>query len=172
MRSCALTVGVGTVATLAGMWLRPSVTLRPDRVLIAATPHEIREHLRARFAEGPDVLAATPQRVVRRFAGRAGAFRYRTTELVTFDESAISFSHLAGPFAACDERFDFHLDGESTALEHTGTFRLRGGVWTWAIFAIPVRRAFEAHVGHHLDQLALELSDASDTSDLSPRPDL
>jgi hypothetical protein len=150
---------LAALVAVAGLRFRPSVTLRPDRVEIAAAPDTIIELLQARFRDGPDVVVASEDRLVRRFAGRAGLFPYRTTELIAFAPDGVTFDHLAGPFATCHERFHIHPHGATTTLEHTGDFALRGGLWTFALFAAPVRNAFEAHVRHHLHQLAAELAD-------------
>ncbi len=151
--------GLAALATIAGLQFHPKVALRPDRVETTATADTIIELLQTRLRDSPDVLVASEDRLVRRFAGRAGVFPYRTTELVAFAPDGVTFDHLAGPFATCHERFHLRPHETFTTLEHTGTFSLRGGLWSFMLFAAPVRSAFESHVRRHLHQLAADLAD-------------
>ena len=147
----------GGVATLAGLTWSPTVRLSRDDVEVARPPDQLLREFRDRFSSSPtDTLCAEPDRLIRRFAGRAGAFSYRTVELVTYDDSGITFEHLAGPFSSCDERFDFSPCEVGTRITHTGTFRLRGGIWAAPLAFGPVKHAFEAHVREHLEALVLE----------------
>lgn len=110
------------------------------------------------MSSGPDVLAAEPTRLVRRFRGRAGQFRYETVELVTFTSTGIGFEHLAGPFAQCRETFLLEpLDVGGTRVTHAGDYVLRGGLWTWPLARTAVKRAFERHVHEHLVALRDEV---------------
>jgi len=143
-------------ATLVGLAVKPRVHLREDHVLFAAPPDTVLAHFRARFADDPEVIAADADRLVRRFQGRAGPFPYRTVEIVGFESGAVTFEHLRGPFATGHERFDLTPSGAGTRLTHRGTFRLKGGLWTWPLAVGPVRRAFEAHVLAHLQTLQAE----------------
>lgn len=148
---------LGGVAALAGLMWSPTVSLARDEVEVARPPDQLLAEFRERFSSSPiDHLCAQPDRLIRRFAGRAGAFSYRTVELVTYDDSGITFEHLAGPFSSCDERFDFAPCAIGTRITHSGTFRLRGGVWAAPLAVGPVKHAFEAHVRAHLEALVLE----------------
>lgn len=144
--------------TLGGIAIKPRVTLRQDQVVLAVPPDDVLVHLRERFSQGPGVVAADSNRVVRHFSGRAGPFPYRTVEIVSFEPGAITFEHLQGPFAACHERFDLTLTSTDTRLTHSGSFRLRGGIWTWPLAVGPIKRAFEDHVAEHLRRLRDELA--------------
>jgi hypothetical protein len=158
MRIPLLALGAG--GALAGLVWGPTVRLRDDHVDVGATQQELLEELREHFADSPEqVLAADGRHIVRRFAGRAGPFPYRTVELVTFEDDAITFEHLAGPFRHCHERFQLSTTPSGTRLTHTGHFVLRGGLWTALLALGPVKSAFEAHVHHHLRELPARLSD-------------
>ena len=151
-------VALGAGGALAGLLWGPIVHLRDDHVEVGATPQELLEGLREHFADSPEhVLVADNRHVVRRFAGRAGPFPYRTVELVTFEDDAITFEHLAGPFRQCHERFQLSATASGTRLTHTGHFVLRGGLWTALLALGPVRSAFEAHVHHHLREVPARL---------------
>lgn len=138
--------------------VRPRVELAVDTVHIAASPSIVITDLTRRMSDGPDVIAADDHRVVRRFAGTAGRFRYRTVEIVSFEDDAVTFEHLRGPFAECRERFQLTPEGAGTRLTHSGSFRLRGGLWLWPLALWGIRPAFEHHVRHHLDQMSVELA--------------
>ncbi len=146
------------VATLAGLAVSPTVTLAEDQVDLPIPPGRLVEEFRRRFSESEaDMLANGGNRLVRRFAGKAGPFPYRTVELVEIHADAITFEHLSGPFSHCRERFQFRPNGEGTRVTHTGTFRLRGGLWTAPLAIGPVKQAFEAHVREHLLAMVAEL---------------
>lgn len=148
-------IGLAVTGTLAGLNMGPTVTLRPDEIDIAIAPDELLENFRARFGAAKDqIIAADGDRIVRRFEGKAGPFPYRTVELVTYDAHGITFEHVAGPFSQCHERFSFESIPTGTRVIHTGTFRLRGGLWTAPLAVTGVRRAFETHVRQHLEALA------------------
>lgn len=83
-------------------------------------------------------------------------------ELVKWETDAITFEHLAGPFTECHERFEVTPCSTGTQVTHTGSFRLRGGLWTALLAIGPVKRAFEANVHRHLDALATELDRSQD----------
>lgn len=104
------------------------------------------------------MIAGDDRRVVRRFSGRAGRLTYATVEIVGFEADAITFEHLRGPFAACHERFDLTSTATGSRVTHSGTFTLRGGLWTWPFAVLVVRRAFERHVREHLVGLRGELA--------------
>lgn len=76
--------------------------------------------------------------------------------LVNFSDSQVTFDHLAGPFAKCHETFDLQpsADGLGTCLVHSGTYRLRGGLWTALLALGPVKMAFEAPVREHMQDIA------------------
>lgn len=93
---------------------------------------------------------------MRRFHGQAGRFRYDTIELVTIGSSSITFEHLDGPFARCAELFRFARGATGTtgtSVSHSGTYALRGGLWTWPLARTAVKSAFERHVHEHLASL-------------------
>jgi hypothetical protein len=137
--------------------IRPLVTLTKDEVFIPASPDELLAEFKRRFAASPhDVLAVEDHRLVRRFAGTEGRFSFRTVEVVTYQTDAITFEHLAGPFAECNERFEFVAVSSGTRVIHSGSYRLRGGLWTGALAFGPVKRAFETHVRGHLEAMAAE----------------
>lgn len=96
--------------------------------------------------------------MVRRFAGTAGRFRYRTVEVVSFESDAITFEHLRGPFFECRERFDVVAICDHSTVIHSEYFRLRGGLWLWPLARVAVRPTFERHVRDHLEQLGFELA--------------
>ena len=155
---------VGPIAAaIAALFVRPKVELARDSVEVALSPPELLEVFRQRFAGDADaILAAEPDRIVRRFAGTEGPFSFKTVEVVRFEDAAVTFEHLAGPFAECNERFDLQPigaevnGGPATLLTHSGSFRLRGGLWTVPLAFGPVKRAFEAHVRGHFENLAVE----------------
>jgi hypothetical protein len=154
-----LHVGLTAIASIAALAARPRVELARDSVDVALSPDELIEVFRGRFADSSDdILAIEHDRLVRRFAGTEGPFKFKTVEVVRYEDYAITFEHLAGPFYECNERFEFEATPSGTLLTHTGSFRLRGGLWT-AGFAIgPVKKAFESHVHGHFQNLASELS--------------
>lgn len=148
------------VGTLAGLTIAPSVKLRPDAVDIPVPPGELLAHFQDRLAGSEDeVLARDGSTLVRRFSGQAGPFPYRTVEVVTFEADGITFEHLSGPFSFCHERFALEPIAAGTRVIHTGSFRLRGGIWTAPLALTAVRRAFEAHVREHLLELGELLGD-------------
>jgi len=145
----------GGGAVLAGLAVRPTVTLTPESVDVDLPPDGVVSSFRDRMSSGTDVIAAG-DRVVRRFSGRAGPFRYSTVEVVAFTPTSVTFDHLRGPFASCSERFDVTPRGTGATLTHSGTFALRGGLYTWPLARTAVKWAFERHVSDHMRQLAGE----------------
>ena len=144
------------LAAAVGLLLRPIVTLAEERVEVGRPPGEVIRSFRDRMSSGDDVIAGGGDRVVRRFSGDAGRFRYRTVEVVSFAPTSITFEHLRGPFATCRERFDASPCGAGTVLTHSGTFALRGGLFTWPLARTAVKRAFEHHVREHMQSLVGE----------------
>ena len=145
----------GLVAGFVGFRWAPTVTLRRDDVSIDAPPAVVVAELRKRFSSDENsILVGGGERLVRRFEGTAGRFSYHTVELVIFEPDGVTFEHLAGPFKSCHERFDLRATDTGSTITHTGSFRLRGGVWTAALAAGPVKHAFEHHVQLHLRALA------------------
>jgi len=154
-----LSTALAFVAGLAGLRWTPTVELRRDVVDFAVPPSAIMARMRDGLQGDPEsVLAAGDDRVVRRFEGTAGRFSYRTVELVSFEPEAVTFEHLAGPFRSCHERFDIRATDHGSTVTHSGTYQLRGGLWTAPLAFGPVKRAFEQHVVDHLGQLSDELS--------------
>lgn len=142
---------VASAAVWTGLRVRLEVELADDIVVVDATPDELLERFRNRLSTGSDVLAVEHGRLVRRFAGRAGRFRYEMVELVTFTSTALGFEHLVGPFTRCREAFSLTpVEGGMTRVTHAGDFVLRGGVWTWPLARTAVKQAFERHVHEHL----------------------
>jgi hypothetical protein len=156
-----LRTGLAVTGTLAGLTLSPTVTLRPDEIDVAVAPGRMLDEFRERLGAAKDqIIAEDGDRLVRRFEGTAGPFPYRTVELVTFAADGVMFDHLAGPFSHCHERFSFDRVATGTRIVHTGTFRLRGGIWTAPLALTGVRRAFETHVRRHLEELATETANS------------
>lgn len=146
-------------ASVGALFIRPRVELARDSIEVQASPEELIETFRKRFGDSPDdILAMEDDRLVRRFAGSEGKFTFNTVEVVRYEDAAITFEHLAGPFAECNERFDFQATPSGTMLTHSGSFRLRGGLWTAPLAIGPVKKAFEAHVRGHFENLAAEFA--------------
>jgi hypothetical protein len=144
------------LATAAALRLRPTITLTDERVEVDRSPDEVIRAFRDRMTSGDEVIAAGGDRVVRRFSGEAGRFRYDTVEVVSFEPMSITFEHLRGPFSRCRERFDAAPHGGGTTLTHSGSFALRGGLFTWPLACTAVKRAFERHVREHMQLLVGE----------------
>lgn len=159
---------LAVVGSLAALAVRPRVQLARDSVVVDVPAAELIDVFRERFASSPDdTLAAEPDRLVRRFSGTEGPFTFKTVELVRYEEDAITFEHLAGPFAECNERFEFAETDAGTRLTHSGSFRLRGGLWTAALAVGPVKKAFETHVRGHFETLVVEF-DARGAPSVTP----
>ncbi len=153
--------GFVVAGAVVALRARPSVTLAEDAVVVHGPPDQIIHQFRERLVVGDEVIAAQADRVVRRFHGRAGRFRFHTVEVVTFGPSWITFEHLAGPFARCSERFDLVHDSiATTRVVHSGSFALRGGLWTWPLARGAVKSAFERLVHDHLIVLGEEFGRA------------
>ena len=148
-------------AAFAALRWAPTVTLAEDAVVVDASPERLVGRFRDRLGAGDEVIAAQPDRIVRSFHGQAGRFRYDTIEIVTFGPSWITFEHLDGPFARCAELFEFALGATGTSVSHSGTFALRGGLWTWPLARTAVKSAFERHVHENLVSMRDELADHS-----------
>lgn len=157
-------LGLAATGAMVMLAVRPKVQLAHDEVDIAVSTEDLLAEFRRRFAQSPDdILAMEEHRLVRRFAGTEGRYSFRTVELVTYENDAITFEHIAGPFSECHERFEFTACPTGTRVTHTGSFRLRGGLWTALLAVGPVKRAFETHVHRHLEALATELARSPDT---------
>lgn len=154
-------------ASFAALRWTPTVILAEDTVFIDASPELLVGRFRERLGAGDDVIVAHQDRIVRRFHGQAGRFRYDTIEIVTFGPSSITFEHLAGPFARCAELFEFGRGTTGTSVSHSGTYALRGGLWTWPLARTAVKSAFERHVHEHLTTLRDDLANRSATEDRS-----
>jgi hypothetical protein len=160
-----LHVGLTAIASIAALAARPRVELARDSVDVALPPDELIEVFRGRFADSSDdILAIEHDRLVRRFAGTEGPFKFKTVEVVRYEDYAITFEHLAGPFYECNERFEFEATPSGTLLMHSGSFRLRGGLWTAGLAIGPVKKAFESHVHGHFRYLANEVSSTEPSS--------
>ncbi len=148
-------------ASFAALRWKPTITLAEEAVVIDESPEQLIGRFRERLGAGDDVIVAHSDRIVRGFHGRAGRFRYDTIEVITFGPSSITFEHLDGPFARCAELFEFARRTTGTSISHSGTFALRGGLWTWPLARTAVKSAFERHVHDHLASLRDELADRS-----------
>ena len=153
---------------LALVWLgwriRPSLELRPYSVRVEARPEQLARELRERLGMGGEVLAEGEDSLVARFAGTAGGFRWSTLELVRFTPGRVEFEHLGGAFRSARERFTLRPEGDGTRLEHTGRFRLPGGLLGWALGLLFVRRLFESHVAEHMDAAVLRHGSAGQSA--------
>ncbi len=147
------TMAMTVLAALAARAVPMTIRLTPDKVVVRAGPDEVLAQFRGHLVENSDTIVAAERCVVARFRGRAGWFRYRTVELVTFESEAVTFEHLRGPFASCHERFQLAPTPTGTRVTHTGTFALRGGLWSWPFGVSVVKPVFEAHVRAHLQQM-------------------
>jgi len=132
------------------MSVAPTVRLAPESVSVDISAIEVIAEFRNRMSDGDDVVAASGDTVVRRFSGQAGHFRYSTVEVVRFGPTWLTFDHLKGPFKSCSERFEAVTTPQGAQLTHTGTFSLRGGLFTWPLARTAVKRAFEQHVRDHM----------------------
>lgn len=158
LRTC-----LGAAGAVALLAVRPKIQLAEDVVTIDASPDDLLADFRRRFTDDPDeILAMDEHRLVRRFSGKEGPYSFRTVELVTWETNAITFEHLTGPFTECHERFEVTACTTGAQVTHTGSFRLRGGLWTALLAVGPAKHAFEVHVHRHLDALATELARARD----------
>lgn len=141
------------LAALAARSIPIIIRLTSEEVVVRAEPGDVLAQFRGHLAENSEAIAAAEHCVVSRFSGRAGWFRYRTVELVTFESDAVTFEHLRGPFASCHERFELASAPTGTRVTHTGTFALRGGLWSWPFGLSVVKPVFEAHVRSHMQQM-------------------
>ena len=148
-------LGLTAGASIGALFIRPRVQLAEDSVEIGLPVDQVLSDMRERFASNPeDILAMEPNRMVRRFSGSEGQFSYETVEVVRFEDDAVTFEHIAGPFAECNERFQLTEIAGGTRLTHTGYFRLRGGLWMAPLAMGPVKKAFENHVNGHFQTMA------------------
>ena len=151
----AIKAGLTAAGSVGALFVRPRVELAEDSVDIGLPLERVLADMRERFASSPeDILAMEPNRMVRRFSGSEGKFTYKTVEVVRFENDAVTFEHIAGPFAECNERFQLTEIPGGTRLTHTGYFRLRGGLWTAPLAVGPVKKAFENHVNGHFQTMA------------------
>jgi hypothetical protein len=165
----ALSAATAVVIAASGLALKREVDLKEEGVDLEAVPEAVLQHLRERLISGDDVMAGDERRVVRRFRGEAGRFHYETVEIVGFEPSAVTFEHLRGPFAHCEERFDIEDRPTGCRITHRGSFSMRGGIWSWPFAALVVRPAFERHVSDHLHQLRTQVVAENLDPGLSPR---
>ena len=153
----AFKLGITALGSVGATFIRPRVDMDEDSVEIGLPPAVVLANMRERFATDPeDILAMQPDRMVRRFSGSEGNFSYETIEVVRYEEDAVTFEHIAGPFAECNERFQLTEIPGGTRLTHTGYFRLRGGLWMAPLAMGPVKKAFENHVNGHFQTMAAE----------------
>ena len=127
----------------------PPITLPVRRVRLEHTPEQLKAQMRDGLA--PRILIQDANAAVAHFEGRAGIFRYTTVELIRFSDQGVTFEHLHGPFQSCFERFKFvPLVGGSFALEHQGTFVMRGGLLGWLFGILVIRGVFDRLVAAHI----------------------
>ncbi|MHB1784991.1 MAG: hypothetical protein ACYCS7_02430 [Acidimicrobiales bacterium] len=156
-----LVVRVLALAGTVGTTVRhPPVRLHPSSIRIGETPEEVVRRFREQLEIGGEVVAAGDGHIVARFVGRAGIFRYRTVELVSFGPDGVAFEHLQGPFRDCHERFRAEpVEGGGSVVTHEGSFTMRWGLLGWLLGATIVRGTFEDHVAAHMaESLAPALS--------------
>ncbi len=162
---------ITAIASLGALALRPEVQLANDSIEVGLPPKELLEVFRARFADSPeDIIAIEENQLVRRFAGSEGPFSFKTVEVVRYEDQAVTFEHLSGPFAECNERFDMVATPTGSMLTHSGSFRLRGGLFTVPLAFGPVKKAFETHVRGHFETLASEYPPALASSEQAATP--
>lgn len=147
---------VAALALLLGAWfvarrLSPVVRLGPHDVVVPGHPEDVRQRIEATHRSG-NVVAAEQDRLVARFGGRAGPFSFHTVELTRFAPAEITYEHLGGTFLCCRERFVLRAEGaDRTRICHDGGFKLRGGLFGWALGRLVVKRLFEDHVTRVLE---------------------
>jgi len=125
------------------------ITLPVRRVRLEQTPEQMKTQMYTALASRALIQGANV--VVAQFEGRAGMFRYETVELIRFSEQGVTFEHLRGPFRSCFEWFNFvPLADGAYALEHRGTFVMRGGLLGWLLGILTVRAVFDRLVAAHM----------------------
>jgi len=142
-------LGILGAAVVARRIPGPPITLPVRRVRLERTPEQLQAQMRGGLASR--LLVQDANAVVARFEGRAGIFRYETVELIRFSDQGVTFEHLRGPFRSCIERFEFVLLADGAyALEHRGTFVMRGGLLGWLFGILVIRGAFDRLVASHM----------------------
>ena len=127
----------------------PPITLPVRRVRLEQTPEQMKAQMRGGLASR--LLVQDANAAVARFEGRAGIFHYETVELIRFSDQGVMFEHLRGPFRSCIERFEFvPLADGAYALEHRGTFVMRGGLLGWLFGVLVIRGVFDRLVATHM----------------------
>jgi len=117
----------------------------------AEAPEAVLRRFRERLGTSGDILVADPDRVVARFTGKAGTFRYETVELIGFEADRVTFEHLQGPFRQCHERFRVTpTSGGGSVVTHEENFTMRLGLIGWLLGVMVVRPTFEHHVAAHM----------------------
>lgn len=119
-----------------------------------ASAADVVADFKQKLLEEADVESPRPDEVVARFAGRAGPFSYRTLEAVRFNDQAVTFEHLEGPFRSCAERFVVRDGPSGSTVAHEGTFTMRGGLGGWLLGVTVVRPLFERLVADELARMA------------------
>ena len=127
----------------------PPIALPVRQVRLEQTPEQMKAQMRGGLASR--ALVQDANAAVAQFEGRAGIFRYETVELIRFSDQGVTFEHLRGPFRSCIERFEFvPLADGAYALEHRGTFVMRGGLLGWLFGVLVIRGAFDRLVATHM----------------------
>jgi hypothetical protein len=148
---------LGLCFGVAQLFFRPSLRLREHTVQFDGVERsEVRGRFQARLADNPDVVVGTDDVVVARFAGKAGPVPFRTVEVVRLLDDRASFEHLRGPFVRCEEVFELRPGRDGTAVTHSGTFTMRGGLIGWLGGLVWVRGLFERHIAAEMDHMAAD----------------
>ncbi len=148
-RWVGLLLGILCAAAVARRIPGLPITLPVRRVRLEQTPEQMKAQMWTALASHALIQGADA--VVARFEGRAGIFRYETVELIRFSDQGVTFEHLRGPFRSCVERFEFvPLADGAYALEHRGTFVMRGGLLGWLFGVLVIRGVFDRLVASHM----------------------
>lgn len=142
-------LGILCAAAVARRIPGPPISLSVRRVRLEQTPEQLQAQMRGGLASRALIQGANA--VVAQFEGRAGMFRYETVELIRFSDQGVRFEHLRGPFRSCIERLEFVLLADGAyALEHRGTFVMRGGLLGWLLGVLVIRGVFDRLVASHM----------------------
>ncbi|MEE8601346.1 hypothetical protein [Euzebya tangerina] len=135
----------------------PWIALDDEHVQLSLEPSAVIDAFRTRLSHA-DVIAWDEQRdvLVARFAGQAGAFSFATAEVVRFTPTRITFTHLSGPFMACEETVDVVTSDPGVVVTHRGRFRMKYGPLGWLFGRFVVKHLFEQHVAEEMSGLVAQ----------------
>ena len=123
------------------------IAIAPHSVVTEGLVDDVFDRMRSQFQSNPNVVITDGDRILARFAGRAGPFAFQTAEVISFGDRHITFEHVGGTFLACQETFAFRPEDDGhTRIEHSGSFTMRGGLPGWLLGVVMVRRLFRTHV--------------------------